>query len=105
MSQATIAKYMVRRRKPPSQTFQENHVKQLVSADFFVVPTVTFRILYVFLVLAHDRGRVVQFNVREHPIAAWTATQLVQAFPWDTAPRYLLQDRDRNWRSERCAGS
>jgi hypothetical protein len=97
VSQATVAKYMVRHRKPPSQTwrtFLENHVKQLVSVDFFVVPTVSFRILYVFLVMAHDRRRVVHFNVTEHPTAEWTAEQLVQAFPWETAPRYLLRDRD-----------
>jgi putative transposase len=97
LSQATVAKYMVKHRKPPSQTwraFLENHVKQLVSIDFFVVPTVTFRILYVFLVLAHDRRRVLHFNVTKHPTAEWTATQLVLAFPWASAPRYLLRDRD-----------
>ena len=97
VSQATVAKYMVKHRKPPSQTwrtFLENHIKQIVSVDFFVVPTVTFRILYVFLVLAHDRRRVVHFNVTEHPTAEWTATQLIEAFPWNTAPRYLLRDRD-----------
>src|SRR4029453_16144004 len=77
------------------RTFLENHVKQLVSVDFFVVPTVSFRILYVFLVLSHERRRVVHFNVTEHPTAEWTAAQLMQAFPWDTAPRYLLRDRDR----------
>ena len=89
---------MVKHRKPPSQTwrtFLENHVKQLVSVDFFVVPTVSFTVLYVFLVLAHERRRVVHFNVTEHPTAEWTAAQLMQAFPWDTAPRYLLRDRDR----------
>jgi transposase InsO family protein len=98
VSQATVAKYMVRRGKPPSQTwrtFLENNVKQLVSVDFFVVPTLSFRIIYVFLVLAHDRRRVLHFNVTEHPTAEWTAAQLVQAFPYDTAPRYLLRDRDR----------
>ena len=98
VSQATVAKYMVKHRKPPSQTwrtFLENHVKQLVSVDFFVVPTVSFTVLYVFLVLAHERRRVVHFNVTEHPTAEWTAAQLMQAFPWDTAPRYLLRDRDR----------
>ena len=98
VSQATVAKHMVKHRKPPSQTwrsFLENHVKQLVSVDFFVVPTLSFRILYVFLVLAHERRRVVHFNVTDHPTAAWTAAQLMQAFPWDTAPRYLLRDRDR----------
>jgi len=96
VSQATVAKYMVKRPKPPSQTwrtFLENHVKQLVY--FIVVPTVSFRIRYVFLVLAHERRRVVHFNVTEHPTGEWTAEQLVQAFPWDTAPRYLLWDRDR----------
>lgn len=84
-------------RKPPSQpwrTFLENHVNQLVSVDFFVVPTVTFRILYVILVLARDRRRIVHFNVSEHPTAEWTAAQIVQAFPWDKAPRFLLRDRD-----------
>lgn len=97
VSQATVAKYMVKHRKPPSQTwrtFLENHIKQIVSVDFFVVPTVSFRVLYVFLVLAHDRRRVVHFNVTEHPTAEWTAAQLAQAFPWDKAPRFLLRDRD-----------
>jgi len=97
VSQATVAKYMVKHQKPPSQTwrtFLENHVNQLVSVDFFVVPTVTFRILYVFLVLAHDRRRIVHFNVTEHPTAEWTAAQILQAFPWDKAPRFLLRDRD-----------
>ena len=98
VSQATVAKYMVKHRKPPSQTwrtFLENHVKQLVSVDFYVVPTVTFRILYVFVVLVHERRRMVHFNVTEHPTAEWTAAQLMQAFPWETAPRYLLRDRDQ----------
>jgi putative transposase len=97
VSQATVAKYMVRHRKPPSQTwrtFLENHIKQLVSVDFFVVPTLSFRILHVFVVLAHERRRVVHFNVTEHPTAEWTAAQLMQAFSWDTAPQYLLRDRD-----------
>ena len=97
ISQATVAKFMVKHRKPPSQTwrtFLENHVKQLASVDFFVVPTVTFQILYVFLVLAHNRRRIVHFNVSEHPTAEWTAAQILQAFPWDKAPRFLLRDRD-----------
>ena len=98
VSQSTVSKYMLRSRKPPSQTwrsFLENHVKQLVSVDFFVVPTLSFSVLYVFLVLAHDRRRILHFNVSERPTAEWTAAQLMQAFPWDTAPRYLLRDRDR----------
>jgi len=97
VSQATVAKYMVKHLKPPSQTwrtFLENHVKQFVSVDFFVVPTVSFRILYVFLVLAHDRRRIVHFNVTEQPTAEWAAAQILQAFPWDKAPRFLLRDRD-----------
>jgi transposase InsO family protein len=97
ISQATVAKYMVRQRKPPSQTwrtFLENHVKQLVSTDFLVVSTVTFRMLFVFVVLGHDRRRAIHFNVTSHPTAEWTARQIAEAFPWDSAPRYLLHDRD-----------
>jgi putative transposase len=97
ISQATVARYMVRSRRPPSQTwrtFLENHVKSLVSTDFFVVPTVTFKVLFVFLILAHDRRRPVHFAVTSHPTAEWAAHQLIEAFPWDSAPRYLLRDRD-----------
>ena len=67
----------------------------MVSVDFFAVPTIRFQILYVFLVLAHDRRRIVHFAVTAHPTAEWTAQQMREAFPWDTAPRYLLRDRDR----------
>jgi putative transposase len=97
VSQATVAKYMVRQRKPPSQTwrtFLNNHAKQLVSTDFFVVPTVTFRVLYVFVVLAHERRRLLHFNVTSHPSPEWAAQQMVEALPWDNVPRYLLRDRD-----------
>jgi transposase InsO family protein len=97
LSQATVAKYMVHTRKPPSQTwraFLNHHVTQLVSTDFFVVPTVTFRVLFVFVVLAHQRRRVIHFNVTAHPSSEWTARQIAEAFPWDSAPRYLLRDRD-----------
>ena len=97
ISQTTVSKYMVRHRKPPSQTwraFLDNHVKQLVSIDFFVVPTIDFKLLFVFLILAHERRRVLHFNVTEHPTAAWTAQQVLQAFPWNTAPCYLLRDHD-----------
>src|SRR5438309_1205162 len=97
VSQATVAKYIVRQRKPPSQTwrtFLNNHVKELVSTDFFVVPTLSFRVLFVFLVLAHHRRRVLHFNVTAHPTSGWTAQQIAEAFPWDSAPRYLLHDRD-----------
>jgi transposase InsO family protein len=97
LSQATVAKYMVRHRKPPSQTgrtFLQNHVKDLVAADFFVVPTVFFDLLFVFVILSRDRRRVVHFGVTAHPTAEWAARQLLEAFPWNSAPRYLLRDRD-----------
>ncbi len=97
ISQATVSKYVVRHRKPPSQTwrtFLDNHIRSLVSVDFFTVPTVMFKVLFVFVVLAHDRRRVVHVNVTDTPTAEWSAQQLVEAFPWDTAPRYLLRDRD-----------
>jgi transposase InsO family protein len=98
IGETSVSKYMVRHRKPPShtwRTFSENHVKNLVSVDFFTVPTVRFQVLYVFLVLAHDRRRILHFGVTAHPTPEWTAQQLREAFPWDTAPRYLLRDRDR----------
>jgi putative transposase len=98
ITEPTVAQYRVRHRKPPSQTwrtFLQNHVSSLVSVDFFTVPTVRFQILSVFLVLAHDRRRIVHFGVTAHPTAEWTAQQLREAFPWGTAPRYLLRDRDR----------
>lgn len=88
---------MVRHRKPPSQnwrTFLANHVPDLVAVDFLVVPTVTFRLLYCLVVMRHDRRRVVHFNVTEHPSARWAAQQIIQAFPYDEAPRYLIRDRD-----------
>ncbi len=97
VSQATVSKYMRHPNKPPSQTwrtFLSNHTECLAAMDFFTVPTARFRILYVFIVLSHDRREVVHFNVTEHPTAQWTAQQLVEAFPFDSAPRYLLRDRD-----------
>ena len=98
ITEPTVAKYMLRHRKPPSQTwrtFLDNHVKSMVSVDFFTVPTICFQRLYVFLVLAHDRRRILQFGVTAHPTAEWTVQQLRNAFPWESAPRYLLRDRDR----------
>ena len=97
IGETSVAKYMVRLRNPPSQTwrtFLQNHVSQLVSVDFFTVPTIRFQVLYVFLVLAHDRRRIVHFNVTRHPTAEWTGQQLRNAFPFDQFPRYLLRDRD-----------
>jgi putative transposase len=100
--QATVAKYIGRRRQPPSQTwrtFLGNHIGQIVAADFFVVPTVTYRLLFVLVLLAHDRRRIRHVAVTAHPTAAWTAQQLREAFPLDEAPRYLLHDRDHAFAS------
>ncbi len=88
---------MLRPRKPPSETwriFLDNHVQSLVSVDFFTVPTVRTQILYVFLVLARGRRRVVHFNLTAHPTGEWTAQQLREAFPFEEFPKYLLRDRD-----------
>jgi putative transposase len=98
IGETSVSKYLVRSRKPPSQTwrtFLENHLHSLVSVDFFTVPTIRFQILYVFLVLAHERRRIVHFAVTAHPTAEWTAHQLREAFQWESAPRHLLRDRDR----------
>jgi transposase InsO family protein len=95
--QATVAKYMSRRHEPPSQTwrtFLANHIDQIVAADFFLVPTLTYRLVFVLVLLAHDRRRIRHVAVTAHPTAAWTAQQLREAFPWDDAPRYLIHDRD-----------
>lgn len=98
IGERTVSRFMARKpRKPPSQTwrtFVDNHLGILASIDFFTVPTATFRVLFVFLVLAHNRRRVLHFNVTEHPSAAWAAQQIVEAFPNDTAARYLMRDRD-----------
>jgi putative transposase len=97
VAERTVSRLLPKRRSPPSQTwrtFLTNHVRDLVSIDFFTVPTARLRVLFVFVVLAHDRRRVLHFNVTEHPTAAWTAQQIVDAFPDDSAPAYLLRDRD-----------
>jgi putative transposase len=96
ISQASVAKYMDGRRplSPTWRTFLANHVTQLTAADFFMVPTATYRFLFVLVLLAHDRRRIVHIAVTANPMAAWTAQQLREAFPWDGAPRYLLRDRD-----------
>jgi putative transposase len=89
VSQAAVAKYMVRRTTPPSQTwrtFLTNHLGQIAAADFFVVPTATCRLLFVLVILAHARRRVVRIAVTDHPTAAWTAQQLREAFPWACRP-------------------
>jgi hypothetical protein len=109
--QTTVAKYLGRRRgTPPAHTwraFLSNHVAQLASVDFFTVPTATFRVLFVFVVLSHDRRRIVHLNVTAHPTSTWTAQQLREAWPWDSAPRFVIRDRDAiyGWDVRRTAGA
>lgn len=104
VSAATVRKYRPKGdRRPPSQTwraFLRNHASQLIAVDFFTVPTVTFRVLFVFVVLAHERRRVLHFAVTEAPSASWAAQQVVNAFPFETPPKYLLRDRDGTYGAE-----
>ena len=97
IAESTVGKYLQHNRKPPSQTwraFLSNHLAQMASMDFFTVPTATFRVLFVFVVLSHARRRIVHFAVTEHPTQQWILQQLREAFPWNQAPRYVLRDRD-----------
>src|SRR5207249_8978162 len=98
VAQATVSKYMLRPRRPPSQvwrTFLTNHAKDLIALDFFTVPTATFRVLFVLVMLTHSRRRLVHFNVTEHPTAEWTARQLIEACGQEESPRHLIRDRDQ----------
>jgi len=97
VAELTVAKYMRRPRPSPSPTwraFLETHLREIVAIDFFVVPTLTYRLLFAFIVLRHDRRELLHVNVTDHPTSAWTAQQIVETFPDETAPRYLLRDRD-----------
>jgi len=96
VAESIVAKYRVRSRKPPSQTwksFLQNHARKIAAIDFFTVATMTFSVLYGFVILLHDRRQVVHFNVTAHPTAFWTAQQIIEAFPEDRAPQFLLGDR------------
>jgi transposase InsO family protein len=98
VSQSTVANYMVRGRHPPSQgwlAFLRNHADGIAAVDLFVVPTIGFRLLFGLVILNHDRRRIVHIAATYHPTADWIARQILEAFPWDTAPHYLLRDRDR----------
>ena len=98
VAQATVAKYMVRRRGPPSQgwrTFLRNHAPDIAAMDLFVVPTISFDLLYAFVIVRLDRRELVWINVTANPTAEWVARQLTEAFPWDEAPGYLIRDRDQ----------
>ncbi|MGH7813903.1 MAG: integrase core domain-containing protein [Candidatus Binataceae bacterium] len=97
ISQATVARYMVRKpgaSSPSWRSFLRNQIAGIAAIDMFVVPSAAFRLLYVMIILSHDRRRIVRFDVTAHPTAAWLSQQLTEAFPWDTVPRYLLRDRD-----------
>src|SRR5271167_3861666 len=98
VAQSSVAKYMVKRRGPPSQewrTFLRNHAPDIAAMDLFVVPTIGFNLLYGFIIVRLDRRDLVWTNVTTNPTAEWIARQLTEAFPWSTAPRYLVRDRDR----------
>ncbi|MCP3476720.1 integrase core domain-containing protein [Bradyrhizobium sp. CCGUVB1N3] len=97
VAQSSVAKYMVKRRVPPSQgwrTFLHNHVPDVSAMDLFVVPTISFGLLYAFVVVRLDRRHLVWINVTAHPTAEWVARQITEAFPWNEAPRYMIRDRD-----------
>jgi transposase InsO family protein len=97
ISERTVSRLIPNKDSKPTQTwttFLRNHVGQMVSIDFFTVATIRLRVLYVFIVLAHDRRRVVHFNVTQHPTAVWAAQQIIEAFPEDRAPRFMVRDRD-----------
>src|SRR6202163_1644734 len=98
VAQSSVAKYMVKRRRPPSQewrTFLRNHAQDIAAMDLFVVPTIGFKLLYGFVIIRLDRRDLVWIVVTANPTAEWVARQITEAFPWDGAPRYLIRDRDR----------
>lgn len=97
VAESTVAKYMVKSRRPPSQswkTFLENHADGIASIDFLVVPTPAFKLLFGLVILSHDRRRLLHVAVTAHPTADWISRQITEAFPWDTSPSYLIRDRD-----------
>ena len=98
VAQSSVAKYMVKRRGPPSQgwrAFLRNHAPDIAAMDLFVVPTIGFDLLYAFVIVRLDRRDLIWINVTRHPTAEWIARQITEAFPWNEAPRYLIRDRDR----------
>src|ERR1700730_7458390 len=98
VAQSSVAKYMVKRRGPPSQgwrTFLHNHAADIAAMDLFVVPTVGFDLLYAFVIMRLNRRYLVWINVTTNPSAEWIARQITEAFPWNEAPRYMIRDRDR----------
>ena len=100
LAQSTVAKYMVRHRGPPSRswaTFLRDHAPQIAAIDLFAVPTLAFRLLYCLVILGHGRRQLIAFGVTAHPTAEWITRQVVEAFPRNSAPKYLIRDRDRRY--------
>ena len=98
IAQSSVAKYMVKRRGPPSQgwrTFLYNHAPDVAAMDFFVVPTIGFDLLYAFVIVRLGRRELIWTNVTANPTAEWVVRQITEAFPWNEAPRYMIRDRDR----------
>jgi transposase InsO family protein len=98
VAQSSVAKYMVKRRGPPSQgwrTFLRNHAPDIAAMDLFIAPTIGFGLLYAFVIVRLDRRDLVWINVTANPTAEWIARQITEAFPWDDAPQHLIRDRDR----------
>src|SRR3981081_1803182 len=98
IAQSSVAKYMVKRRRPPSQgwcTFLHTHARDIAALYLFVVPTVGFKLLYAFVIVRLNRRDLVWINVATNPNAEWVARQITEAFPWNQAPRYMIRDRDR----------
>jgi transposase InsO family protein len=98
VGQSSVAKYMVKRRGPPSQgwrTFLANHAPDIAAMDLFVVPIIDFKLLYGLVVVRLDRRELVWISVTTHPTAEWVARLITEAFPWNEAPRYIIRDRDR----------
>ena len=97
VAQSTVSRYMMRGRRPPSQswkTFLQNHAEAIAAIDMCVVPTLSFERLFVFVVLGHGRRQLLWFEVTRHPTAEWLARQITEAFPWASAPTYLVRDND-----------
>jgi transposase InsO family protein len=100
VAQSTVAKYMARRRGPPSQgwkTFLRDHAPGIGAIDLFVVPTIGFRLLYGLVIIMHHRRQLFWINVTTNPTAEWIAQQITEAFLWDQAPQYLIRDRDASY--------
>ena len=111
LGERTVSRYLARIRPEPTKaksqtwvTFLKNHARNIVAVDMFVVPTIRFQVLYIFIILSLERRRLVFANVTTNPSAEWLAQQVVNAFPWDRAPRFLIRDRDNAYGSASRGG-